>query len=115
MEKEIQDSLYRLAQIQHELGEEEEESSQDTVPDDPFDALEHAILSDIREVKEVIERRDKESLVCTHRRQVIELNAAIYRKLKGVMETYNQLQVIHEKSTRSRRNKKVIEWLRLYV
>lgn len=115
MEKEIQDSLRRLAQIQSELGEEEDDSSQETVPDDPFDASEHTILASIREVKELIARRDKESLVCTHRRQVIELNAAIYRKLKTIMETYNQLQVIHDKSTRSRRNKKVRERWKIHA
>ena len=114
MEKEIQDSLHRLGQIQSALGAEEEDSSQETVPDDPFDASERAILDSIREVKGLIERRDKESLVCTHRRQVIELNAAVYRKLKTIMETYNQLQVIHDKSTRSRRNKRVRERLRAH-
>lgn len=108
MEKEIQDSLHRLAQIQSELGEDEDESSQESVLNDPFDALERAVLSEIHEVKEIIEKRDKESLVCTHRRQVIELNAAVYRKLKAIMERYCQLQGMHEKSTRSRRNKKVI-------
>ena len=54
MEKEIQDSLHRLAQIQSELGEDEDESSQESVLNDPFDALERAVLSEIHEVKEII-------------------------------------------------------------
>lgn len=61
----------------------------------------------------MIARRDKESLICTNRRAVIELNTAIYRKLKEVLGLFSTLQTAFEKDTQRRRGRKVeaMQWL----
>lgn len=50
----------------------------------------------------MIRIRDKESLICTNRRKVIELNAGIFRKLKETMGLFTELQSIYEKEKRMR-------------
>lgn len=60
----------------------------------------------------MIRIRDKESLICTNRRKVIELNAGIFRKLKETMELFTELQSLFDKETRVRFGKNV--WLLLY-
>lgn len=45
--------------------------------------------------------------MCTNRRVVIELNSAIYKKLKEVLELYAALQAAFEKDARTRSRRKV--------
>lgn len=60
----------------------------------------------------MIRIRDKESLICTNRRKVIELNAGIFRKLKETMGLFTELQSLFDKEKRVRFGKNV--WLELY-
>ena len=106
MEAEISESLSRLRQIGSELGVGEE-SQPEAIEEDSFDYTERVLFSEIREIKNLIERRDKESLVCTNRRDVIELNSRIYRKLKDVVKLVSDLEaVIQKESKRKRKEKK---------
>lgn len=57
----------------------------------------------------MIRIRDKESLICTNRRKVIELNAGIFRKLKETMGLFTELQSLFDKEKRVRFGKNV--WL----
>lgn len=108
MEKEIREAVSRLHRIEAELGEPSEEPTKsDDNEEEPFEYSQRILLSDIQELKELIALRDKESLVCTNRRRVIELNARIYREMKQVMEIYNQAHDGLQKEINSRRGRKV--------
>lgn len=108
MEKEIREAVSRLHRIEAELGEPSEEPTKsDDNEEEPFEYSQRILLSDIQELKDLIALRDKESLVCTNRRRVIELNARIYREMKQVMEIYNQAHDGLQKEINSRRGRKV--------
>ena len=112
MEKEIKEAVSRLHRIEAELGEPSEEPTKsDDEEEEPFEYSKRIILSDIQELKGLIAMRDKESLVCTNRRKVIELNAKIYREMKRVMEIYNQAHDGLQKEINSRRGKKVTNYV----
>lgn len=108
MEKEIKEAVSRLHRIEKELGEASEEVVRsEEEEEEPFEYSQRILLSDIQELKELITLRDKESLVCTNRRKVIELNAKIYRGMKNVMEIYNQVHDGLQKDINSRRGRQV--------
>lgn len=95
MEKEIQSILQRLRAVKEELGDvesPEEQSNQPRREEDPFNYSQRVLFENIMEIKRTISQRDEESLICTNRRKVIELNAKIYKDLKGVINDYNDLQ-----------------------
>ena len=92
MDKEIQSTLQQLRIIKEELGSVSEDEEQPQLDENPFDYSQRILFANILGVKRLIEERDKQSLVCTNRRQIIELNASIYRKMKEVMEEYEELQ-----------------------
>ncbi|KAM7453548.1 hypothetical protein BLSTO_05702 [Blastocystis sp. subtype 1] len=107
MEKEIAESLARLRQIGEQVGLASSSSSaHESESENPADFSERIIFSDIQQLKDMIARRDKESLICTNRRAVIELNTAIYRKLKEVLGLFSTLQTAFEKDTQRRRGRK---------
>ena len=54
----------------------------------------------------MIRKRDKESLVCTNRREIIDLNVCIYRKLKEALHQYTELQAIVETECKTKWNAK---------
>ena len=92
MDKEIQSTLQQLRIIKEELGSVSEDEEQPQLDENPFDYSQRILFANILGVKRLTEERDKQSLVCTNRRQIIELNASIYRKMKEVMEEYEELQ-----------------------
>lgn len=95
MEKEIQSILQRLQTVKEELGDvdsPEEQSNQPRREEDPFNYSQRVLFENIMDIKRTISQRDEESLICTNRRKVIELNAKIYKDLKGVINDYNELQ-----------------------
>ena len=92
MDKEIQSALQQLRAIKEELGSVSEDEEQPQVDENPFDYSQRVLFANIMEVKQMISERDKQSLICTNRRQVIELNASIYRNMKKIMQEYEELQ-----------------------
>lgn len=117
MEKEILESISRLQKIGNELGIEQTEHDSKEVPENAFDYTERLLFGSIQDVKEVfyfilvneqmISKRDKESLVCSNRRTVIEMNASIYKKLKETVSMYADLQNVFEKAKKIRYGKHV--------
>lgn len=59
----------------------------------------------------MIRKRDKESLICTNRREIIDLNVCIYRKLKEALHQYTELQAIVETECKTKSKHKVIQIL----
>ena len=101
MDKEIKSTLQRLRAFKEELGSISEDEEQPQVDENPFDYSQRVLFNNIMEVKQIIAERDKQSLVCTNRRQVIELNASIYRNMKKIMEEYEELQEMIQEGKRS--------------
>ena len=105
MDKEIQSTLQQLRAIKEELGSVSEDEEQPQVDENPFDYSQRILFTNIMEVKQMIAERDKQSLVCTNRRQVIELNASIYRNMKKIMEEYEELHEMIQGRKRSDQSK----------
>ena len=54
----------------------------------------------------MIRKRDKESLICTNRREIIDLNVCIYRKLKEALHQFSELQSLVEIESKNKSKSK---------
>ena len=55
---------------------------------------------------QMIRKRDKESLICTNRREIIDLNVCIYRKLKEALHQFSELQSLVEIESKNKSKSK---------
>ena len=67
---------------------------------------------------QMIRKRDKESIVCKNRREIIDWNVCIYRKLKEALHQFSELQSLVEieskNKSKSKYKHKVIQKFSLY-